>query len=289
MPPERRYPSRRGHKILTLSANECEDTVGGREELSDDVNKNLEQTQTSQGENPVKTSNKIVKFGQVQLFRFSIIQGFQTVPTSGGTVALGMGKQLEEQPTFHSVDEFYDIQRAENNEKISSWNRDYRSERSKNTPKKRQKTFGRKSTKRVKQEVLLLEEEQANGDVEPFYVREELRKFVLSRITSDSDTDAASLHNEDIEKETASIIESRKHIGCKCDNGNCQPDTCECALNDIGCQAHYFDEETNAYFPCTCSKGCRNPNGRKYYNQKKIKRHFTKTIKNVKKAEKRVR
>lgn len=25
-----------------------------------------------------------------------------------------MGKQLEEQPTFHSVDEFYDIQRAEN-------------------------------------------------------------------------------------------------------------------------------------------------------------------------------
>lgn len=46
MPPERRYPSRRGHKILTLSANECEDTVGGREELSDDVNKNLEQTQT---------------------------------------------------------------------------------------------------------------------------------------------------------------------------------------------------------------------------------------------------
>ena len=48
----------------------------------------------------------------------------------------------------------------------------------------------------MKQEVLLLEEEQANGDVEPFYVREELRKFVLSRITSDSDTDAASLHNE---------------------------------------------------------------------------------------------
>lgn len=81
---------------------------------------------------------------------------------------------------------------------------------------------------------------------------------------------AHGVHQVDREESAAieTIQASRaEHSGCDC-RGGCDPETCSCALNQIGCEV---DTEG---FPCRCSLGnCANPQGRKVYNRKEIDIH----------------
>lgn len=62
------------------------------------------------------------------------------------------------------------------------------------------------------------------------------------------------------------IRNDRKQVGCHC-IGACNPATCECALSEIECQVE------RAGWPCGCTKQrCKNPEGRRQYQQAKIKK-----------------
>ena len=67
------------------------------------------------------------------------------------------------------------------------------------------------------------------------------------------------------------IRDSRRRCGCSCVD-TCRPDTCECAINEIECQVE------NAGFPCSCSKKCKNPFGRRTFDETEVQLHFIQTM-----------
>ena len=87
------------------------------------------------------------------------------------------------------------------------------------------------------------------------------------------------------------IRESRETCGCSC-RDTCIPESCECALNDIGeivimiviklilvfteCQVE------RSGFPCSCGPGCQNPNGRKVFDESEVSMHYLNTMMTVK-------
>ena len=67
------------------------------------------------------------------------------------------------------------------------------------------------------------------------------------------------------------IRDSRRRCGCSCVD-ICRPTTCECAINEIECQVE------NEGFPCACSKKCKNPSGRRTFNETEVQLHYIQTM-----------
>jgi len=76
-------------------------------------------------------------------------------------------------------------------------------------------------------------------------------------------------------EEIRNIRESREQCGCSC-RGDCKPETCECAKNGIECQVERLG------FPCKCGVGCKNPHGRKVFDEMEVSLHFINTMMNMK-------
>jgi len=76
-------------------------------------------------------------------------------------------------------------------------------------------------------------------------------------------------------EEIRNIRESREQCGCSC-RGDCKPESCECARNGIECQVERIG------FPCKCGVGCKNPNGRKVFDEMEVSLHFINTMMNMK-------
>jgi len=76
-------------------------------------------------------------------------------------------------------------------------------------------------------------------------------------------------------EEIRNIRESREQCGCSC-RGDCKPESCECARNGIECQVERLG------FPCKCGVGCKNPNGRKVFDEMEVSLHFINTMMNMK-------
>ncbi|KAK3723309.1 hypothetical protein QZH41_003994 [Actinostola sp. cb2023] len=74
------------------------------------------------------------------------------------------------------------------------------------------------------------------------------------------------------EKDCMEIRLSRILCGCTCGDV-CDPLTCECSLNGIGCQVDY------GKYPCSCVKaGCKNVCGRRQYDPSVVRRHYYETF-----------
>lgn len=74
------------------------------------------------------------------------------------------------------------------------------------------------------------------------------------------------------EKECMEIRLSRVLCGCSCGDV-CEPQSCECSLNGIGCQVDY------GKYPCSCEKNsCKNINGRRQYEPGVVRRHYYETF-----------
>lgn len=74
------------------------------------------------------------------------------------------------------------------------------------------------------------------------------------------------------EKDCMELRLSRILCGCTCGDV-CEPQTCECSLNGIGCQVDY------GKYPCSCEKtGCKNVNGRRQYDPSVVRRHYYETF-----------
>lgn len=74
------------------------------------------------------------------------------------------------------------------------------------------------------------------------------------------------------EKDCMEIRLSRVLCGCTCGEV-CEPKTCECSLNGIGCQVDY------GKYPCSCEKNsCKNMNGRRQYDPSVVRRHYYETF-----------
>jgi len=76
-------------------------------------------------------------------------------------------------------------------------------------------------------------------------------------------------------EEIRNIRESREQCGCSC-RGDCKPESCECAKNGIKCQVERLG------FPCRCGVGCKNPHGRKVFDEMEVSLHFINTMMNMK-------
>ncbi|KAK6034327.1 hypothetical protein COOONC_28163 [Cooperia oncophora] len=82
-----------------------------------------------------------------------------------------------------------------------------------------------------------------------------------------------------------SIRKSRLLCGCQCENGICDPETCQCAAEGIVCQVDGIDEFGSSH-PCSCtSANCRNPEGRIEFDVSHVKNHCRMTILRTKHAE----
>ncbi|KAK5980798.1 hypothetical protein GCK32_006062 [Trichostrongylus colubriformis] len=82
-----------------------------------------------------------------------------------------------------------------------------------------------------------------------------------------------------------SIRQSRLLCGCQCENGVCNPETCQCAVEGIVCQVDGIDEFGSSH-PCSCtSVNCRNPEGRIEFDVSHVKNHCRMTILRTKHAE----
>lgn len=74
------------------------------------------------------------------------------------------------------------------------------------------------------------------------------------------------------EKDCMEIRLSRVVCGCSCGD-ICEPQSCECSLNGIGCQVDY------GKYPCSCEKNsCGNMFGRKHYDPSVVRRHYYETF-----------
>lgn len=74
------------------------------------------------------------------------------------------------------------------------------------------------------------------------------------------------------EKDCMEIRLSRVLCGCSCGDV-CEPVSCECSLNGIGCQVDY------GKYPCSCEKNsCKNIIGRRQYDPAVVRRHYYETF-----------
>uniref|UniRef100_A0A915PT46 KATNIP domain-containing protein n=1 Tax=Setaria digitata TaxID=48799 RepID=A0A915PT46_9BILA len=77
------------------------------------------------------------------------------------------------------------------------------------------------------------------------------------------------------------IRENRKCCGCSCGIMPCSPEVCECAKNGIEC---LVDRPS---FPCTCTAiSCRNPFGRREFNEAVVRAHFFSTLMRIQATQK---
>ncbi|GMS82552.1 hypothetical protein PENTCL1PPCAC_4727, partial [Pristionchus entomophagus] len=80
------------------------------------------------------------------------------------------------------------------------------------------------------------------------------------------------------------IRRGRRECGCKCEDGRCLPETCECSRNGIACQVDTADEP----FPCRCSAdSCQNDRGRVEFNHQRVQLHRQATLARLRMNEKR--
>ena len=109
-----------------------------------------------------------------------------------------------------------------------------------------------------------LDEERKDFAPIPQTTRRSLLKTSgVKRIVKKEDTDCTQLRL------------SRALCGCRCGN-ICYPETCECILNGINCQADF------GRFPCSClPNGCQNSNGRRQYDPSVVQKHYFDTFTRV--------
>ncbi|KAK6725527.1 hypothetical protein RB195_004071 [Necator americanus] len=82
-----------------------------------------------------------------------------------------------------------------------------------------------------------------------------------------------------------SIRRSRILCGCQCESGFCRPETCQCALDGIGCQVDGPDEFGRSH-PCSCTyANCLNPCGRIEFDPEHVKNHYRITMMRLNHAE----
>ncbi|KAI1715963.1 cysteine/serine-rich nuclear protein 2 [Ditylenchus destructor] len=87
--------------------------------------------------------------------------------------------------------------------------------------------------------------------------------------------------DKSLKVEYMDITNSRLSCGCRCTDGKCLPDSCECALAGIKCQVD------RPSYPCACidDSACENPEGRQVFDAVKVHTHFLQTIMRLKCAE----
>ncbi|PAV56424.1 hypothetical protein WR25_12688 [Diploscapter pachys] len=82
------------------------------------------------------------------------------------------------------------------------------------------------------------------------------------------------------ENELEQLRESRMKCGCKCADGFCFPETCECFQNGVQCQVDGVNEMTGEQYPCFCTpEGCDNSHGRLEYDPVSVHLHNITKIK----------
>jgi len=222
-----------------------------------------------------KTGNR-VHFGDVTLLSFERAQGFDTVPSTG-IISIGMENKHHSEKVI-SCDEFDKNSLVENtlkrNDRKKIRKRITCTEKRKNKQNRRksksEKEYrpGRKQSKVAGYEESSDNSESKKKDPsEKFYIEEPLRNYLLKGVKKDNM----------IVRETKTICESRKLVGCKCPDGMCSAEQCECAVNGIECNVEESDDGETSQ--CNCNEdSCKNKKGRRVYHRLVIESHWAITL-----------
>ncbi|KAF7639806.1 CSRNP_N domain-containing protein [Meloidogyne graminicola] len=215
-----------------------------------------------------------VKFGSIEVYKFGITQGVDTVPSDGYT-SLGMERRHHAKYTFN-VDEYLLYKQAENHIKYKNWS--LTSQKLDQTLKEKQPLKKKKkkiyADRALEQSNCSSEDEFGmNGEdyFEDWRVFEPLRRSLLE--------DSGVTIDTNVIMNTSKILKSRKTCGCRCRGGVCRPHKCECARHGIKCQVDAPHPNRVLQMPCSCTaKGCRNPEGRIELDFLRIRMHCAHTM-----------
>ncbi|CAL8120671.1 unnamed protein product [Orchesella dallaii] len=237
---------------------------------------------TDLNDRQVKRIRKSVHFDEVTVYNFPRTQGFQCIPTKGGTT-LGMSMNHGFVERF-SLAEHVTEERRIDLEMLRKQPLSANSSQGQLLPVK---DSGLKEEEALSVAITQTqssddsdrqEESDSNLDVKiPKYHLKPLnlrQRQVLLR--------EAGVHSIDPDetKECQMIRTSREVCGCKC-TSYCDPDSCPCAQDGIKCLVDHLN------FPCGCTaEGCGNQIGRTEYNPTRVRAHFTKTLTRIEEEKK---
>lgn len=210
-------------------------------------------------------NEKKVKFKDVDVYFFDRTQGFTSIPHEGGST-LGMEYKHTEHATL-SIPQHDKLRKSSYLSSQGGAN----------------SSAGENSGEITPSDNQIDEHEAINCENEDWY-------FSTSRLKPEHRLTPAQrrlllresglINIDGSESNTCKEIrDSRQNGGCNCDR-ICEPKTCSCSLANIQCFVDYDS------YPCNCSAlKCRNPSGRSEFSPEKVREHFVKTIRKLKRAD----
>uniref|UniRef100_A0A915DMS2 Cysteine/serine-rich nuclear protein N-terminal domain-containing protein n=1 Tax=Ditylenchus dipsaci TaxID=166011 RepID=A0A915DMS2_9BILA len=227
-------------------------------------------------------------------------QGFDTVPMVG-SVALGMEPNHFSEKEY-TLNQFHNICAKEINAKSEAWKRLALEKEA--SPKKIDNKIGiepgyasiidlntNQSCCEISQKLAGNSRPSSSSDESSMGSDEELENGgftklddplyfnpLLAKVRKGILRNAGVCVDKSVRGEHIQISTSRLSCGCSCFDGNCMPESCECALSGIKCQV---DKPS---FPCPClqESQCENPEGRVVFDPLKVHTHFLQTIMRLK-------
>lgn len=201
---------------------------------------------------------KKIKFGNVTIYHFRRTQGFNSVPSKGGST-LGMKcKHFLAQEL--SVDVHEEVKRRSRREillKIKFL-------------EQRCKQSGNESSdsdEEIYSDFIDVPDSELDIDsyifIQPMSVK---HRRLLLRASGVARIDPSE------KRECSNIRESRNRSGCNC-AGICEPESCSCIRLGVNCHVD------RGSYPCGCSsEGCKNTHGRTEFDVKQVRGHLLNTL-----------
>lgn len=233
-------------------------------------------TSTTTTTTPCKKIKRSVLFDTVTVYHFTRSQGFNSVPTQGGST-LGM-KQKHFLRRKLSVDMFEEVRRRSRREILLKIKLD--KERRKGECDILLPCSSNSSSSPSSSDTRVSDSDDGSisdcSDISDSELESESYIFVqpLGVKVRRSLLRASGVNRIDPreKKECKKIRDSRLRTGCSCVN-QCIPGLCECTLLGVNCHVDRIS------FPCGChSEGCRNPQGRTEFDTRMVKNHLVDTL-----------
>uniref|UniRef100_A0A0K0F6S8 Axud1 (inferred by orthology to a D. melanogaster protein) n=1 Tax=Strongyloides venezuelensis TaxID=75913 RepID=A0A0K0F6S8_STRVS len=228
-------------------------------------------TKTFQTPSKSPKIEKRVTFSKLVVFWFERTQGKCSIPTFGG-LPLGMGQK------DCGVSEFKDFKSFEN------YMRRHKVKLNKQRWQRFSATQSELKTSRTRRRITTSiicdgDDYSDSNSIDKRIADDEMRRYTTdtkSFIRMPSNVRRNIFEglkveiDEEDEKDTHTIRENRKSVGCDCVDGICSPMTCTCSINGIQCYIDVYGNPT-----CSCSKEkCRNPEGIVEYKEDVVRCHY---------------
>ena len=220
--------------------------------MSDEHDADCSSNNNSNNSDHSHSTSPGLRFDGVELYFFRRKQGFNCVPSRGGTT-LGMAEKH-----FHSYRLSFDGSHGDGEEVIETECSNLSFDNNSNQIEPEDEPEEQPSLKPP-----IFSDKTSLAELRPLPVRQRRRLLRLSGVKRIDTTERF---------ECEAIRTSRVDCGCQC-GPICLPDTCSCIVNGIACQVDKLG------YPCSCEVDrCHNPEGRVEFNAIRVRRHLIHTL-----------